>query len=376
VRIVEVALSHFRNHSSTRIELGNGLNALVGNNGQGKTNILEAIAYLSFTKSFYAAADTDALQFGHEFFEIDGSIETDSNSCSGVAVRFQKDPLEKRITVNQHQVARHADVVGEFPAVVLSPEHGSIIAGGPAERRKFLDLVLSQTSRAYLEDVIEYRRVVRQRNKILADGRHQQVSVSLIIEPWTESLILHGARIMERRQRFLASLGPYVVESYQTISGGEHDIGVHYVPGGSLEAEQSEGDFRAWMSEQIRVRHAEEIKRGASLVGPHRDDVRFTISRLSAQQFASQGEQKSLLIALKMAEYEYIRERRNEWPLLLLDDVFSELDQERTERVLQRIGAKGQCVITATDVNVFRHVFDECEQHRRFTVENGTCRPS
>jgi DNA replication and repair protein RecF len=179
---------------------------------------------------------------------------------------------------------------------------------------------------------------------------------------------------MEKRRRFLAGLGPYVVESYKAISGMEHDVGISYSPGGASDT--GGGDFGAWMREQVRIRHAEEAKRGTSLVGPHRDDVRFTISGLSAQQFASQGEQKSLLIALKVAEYEYIRERRNESPLLLLDDLFSELDQGRTERVLQWIEGKGQCVITATEGSVFRRLFDERGQHRRFAVENGTCRPS
>jgi len=372
----EVTLTHFRNHSSTNIAFGKGLNALVGNNGQGKTNVLEAIAYLSFTKSFYAAADTDALQFGHEFFEVRGGVEAENGSQTSVAVRFQKGPPEKRVAINAHQVERHADVVGEFPAVVLSPEHGAIIAGGPAERRRFLDIVLCQTSRSYLEDILEYRRVVRQRNRILADARYQQIPVPSAIEPWNESLVEHGARVMERRRRFLRVLQPHVAESYRVTSGSESDVGAIYAAGGSLDPGSEEAEVRTWMKDQIRLRQGEEARRGTSLVGPHRDDIQFTISGISVQQFASQGEQKSFLIALKLAEFQYVRESRDESPLLLLDDLFSELDQGRTERVLRRIEGTGQSIITATDVSVFRHIFDGKDQHRRFTVENGTCRPS
>jgi DNA replication and repair protein RecF len=372
----EVVLTHFRNHSSTDISFGKGLNALVGNNGQGKTNILEAVAYLSFTKSFYAVADVNALQFGCEFFEVDGKMETENGSQSNVAVRFQRSPSEKRITVNTHLVGRHADVIGEFPAVVLSPEHGSIVVGGPAERRRFLDMVLCQTSRAYLEDILEYRRVVKQRNRILADARYQQASISSVIEPWNESLILHGTRVMERRRRFLSALQPHVADAYRAVSGLTGEIDVIYTPGGLVEETTSEPYAEGWMKQQIHLRQAEEARRGTSLVGPHRDDIRFTISGVSVQHFASQGEQKSFLIALKLGEYQYVQECRRESPLLLLDDLFSELDQGRTERVLRRIEGKGQSIITATDVSVFRHIFDGNDQHRRFAVENGACRSS
>jgi DNA replication and repair protein RecF len=265
--------------------------------------------------------------------------------------------------------------VGEFPSVILSPEQGGIATGGPGERRRFLDLVLCQTSRSYLEDLMEYRRVLRQRNKILADARFLQTPVSAAIEPWNEGLAAFGSRVMMRRREFLNMFEPLVQEAYTTIAGGTEKAEARYIPTGSVPESDSADDVRRWLASELERKQAEEIRRGTTLTGPHRDDMRLTIRSLDVHKFASQGEQKSLLIALKLAEYRYVEERKGERPLLLLDDVFSELDRERAAQVLRQVAGLGQSAITATSTVPFEHVLaDELEQ-RTFMVEHGTCRP-
>lgn len=371
----EVTLTQFRNHTETFVRLGKGINAFVGNNGQGKTNILEAIAYLSLTKSFYASSDAEVLQFEKEFFAVEGQFTTDRGAQFTVAVRFDGMIREKRVTVNGHPQERLADIVGEFPSVILSPEHAGIATGGPVERRRFLDLVLCQTSRAYLEDLLEYRRILRQRNKILADARFQHLSVRPAIDPWNESFATYGSRLMARRGAFVHAFQSRVREAYATIAGSDDATALRYTSAGGVLDSHDPAEMRSWLLAEIEKKQEEEARRGTSLVGPHRDDVQLTIRGVDVHHFASQGEQKSLLIALKIAEYQYVFDQKGERPLLLLDDVFSELDQTRAEHVLCQVAAMGQTAITATSTAPFHRVLVEQPEHCRFTVDHGTCHP-
>ena len=260
--------------------------------------------------------------------------------------------------------------------MILSPEHGGIATGGPAERRRFLDLVLCQTSRSYLEDSLEYRRVLRQRNRILSDARFHQKPVRPAIDPWNESLAVFGSRLMARRGEFVEAFQPLVEEAYARISGAADDAALRYVSAGTMPVSHNVADLYTWLTAELEMKQAEETRRGATLVGPHRDDVQLTIRGVNVSQFASQGEQKSLLIALKLAEYQYVCDRKGERPLLLLDDVFSELDGTRAEHVLRQVAALGQTVITATSMGPLQQVVAEDPDNCRFLIENGTCHPS
>lgn len=369
-----IRLRNFRNHVDTSLEFAAGINAILGRNGQGKTNILEAISYLSLTKSFYAANDLSVLQIGQEFFDIDGVLTADGNLNSAVHVEYTRRTGEKILTVNKSRPESLSSVIGMFPIVILSPEQHAITFGGPGDRRKFVDLLLSQVSRAYFEDLLEYRRVLKQRNRLLLDARHERVYSEGIIEPWTQSLIEHGSRIVQRRAQLVGEFIPYVERSYRDLAKCDEAPDLRYRTFGEISTSDSLEFINQAMEEEIVLRHPEERKRGTTLVGPHRDDVEFDINGISVRNHASQGQHKTFLIALKVAEFFYLSERRRELPIFLLDDVFSELDEFRSKNLLELVSQLGQTIITTTDETVFINGIDWLGENRKFYVEKGTCR--
>ncbi len=369
-----IRLGNFRNHSATAIEFGDGINAFLGDNGEGKTNILEAVSYLSLTKSFYASGDSEVIRIGEDGFDLEGTLVSDAGVNSQVRVSCTRVPQEKRFLVNGSPPERLAAVIGRFPVVVLSPEKGSITFGGPAERRKFMDLALSQVSGTYLGDILEYRKALRQRNRILADNRARGVLPPGIIEPWTEHLVAYGSRIAHRRSMFASEIRPHIERAYRTIVPDDELPDLAYVCGCSAPEGIGVPGYAAALSAELASGSSEERRRGLTLAGPHRDDLRLTINGLDVQRFASQGQHKTLLVALKIAEYSYMRERHNETPVFLLDDAFSELDAGRVRRILECAAGLGQVMITTTEGAVFGGAVTWGIHNRRFIVERGTCR--
>jgi DNA replication and repair protein RecF len=373
MRVERLDVTQFRNHARTTVAFGEGINALVGENGQGKTNILEAISYLSLSKSFYASTDVQAVMVGKEFFDIAAEMVDDGGQRADIRVVFHAHTGEKTVAVNGAPLERVSAVVGMFPAVILSPDHGRIIAGAPAERRKFLDIVLSQTSSSYFADLLEYRRILRQRNRLLADARFQGRGVPDAVDPWTTALVERGSRIIFRRAVFLERLQQSLRPAYADLAGANDDLTLVYLTLDGVEKPESPGEVAEALVLALDRCREEEGRRGTTLVGPHRDDVTFLLRNLEAHAYASQGEQKTLLIALKLSEYQYVCETRAERPILLLDDVFAELDVRRAGRVLAQLTSLGQALITTTDGTLFAPAITWNDHHRRYFLERGCC---
>jgi DNA replication and repair protein RecF len=371
-----VRLSNFRNHEATAIGFGPGINALLGENGQGKTNVLEAVSYLSLTKSFYAAGDVDALQIGKDAFEVEGGLVSAAGVSHTVHVAYTRVPPAKSFLIDGTAPGRLSSVIGRFPVVILSPENNAITFGGPVERRKFMDLTLSQVSRVYLEDLLEYRRILRQRNRILTDARLRGITVGGILEPWTENLARYGGRIAHRRLLFVDEFRSSLRSAYRDLVPAAEEPDIRYQCGFPARGVAGAEGLSDTLRTALEEKRAEELARGVTLAGPHRDELALTINGISVQQFASQGQHKTLLVALKVAEFMYVRERREEVPLFLLDDVFSELDAGRAARILALAAGIGQTMITTTNDGVFGSSIVWGDRHRRYIVENGTCRPA
>lgn len=376
MNVQSLSVRNFRNHKQSQLDFGYGINALLGMNGQGKTNILEAISYLSLTKSFYAAGDATALRIGSESFEIEGNIVTDSCNENRVIVTYSRGTGTKEFRINNVRPGNMASVIGRFPVVILSPENSNVTFGGPADRRKFLDLILCQLSRTYLADLLEYRRIMKQRNKLIAGMRAEQRLRTEELAPWDAGLIAHGSRIIARRMAFVHEFSGYVRAAYDDLVREKENPSMEYVTLAAGLDGLGEGEIAAAMADALECRRVEEIRRGLSLVGPHRDEVRFQINGISVQQYASQGQHKTLLVALKVAEFFYLKERANEVPIFLLDDLFSELDEHRSRHILELVGRLGQTIITATDEGVFHDAVHWGTTNRRFLVDNGTVKAS
>jgi DNA replication and repair protein RecF len=372
VKIRELHVQQFRNHAQTDAVFTGGINAVLGDNGEGKTNLLEAISYLCLTKSFFGSTDGTVLRVGSTRFQVSGELEADAGIRYHVAVAYDHVEGSKNFSINKSPVEKFAQVVGQFPIVILSPESGAITTGGPADRRRFLDFVISQASKLYLEDLLEYRRVLRQRNRVLFDARAGRANGADVLEPWDQELVDRGVRITNRRKKFVEEFQPFVHEAYGRIAGGVEKPAISYCPSVSAGEEAAEEELRTLFFQELKRKAQEERRLGLTLVGPHRDELELTINTLGVRSHASQGQHKTFLIALKIAEFLYLQKMRDERPILLLDDIFTELDNHRSERLLELTQSVGQAFVTATSVSVFPRDFDWAGTNKRFFVHKGT----
>ncbi len=366
MRVRKVQLTSFRNHAESSLEFTGGINFITGANAQGKTSILEALSYVCLTKSFLQQADATVPKFGGERFAVDAVLETDKNIVNHVRVAFDG-AAGKRYFLDSNEVRRSADVIGMFPIVVLSPGDFALTGGSPAERRKFADLVLSQVSRSYLEEVTEYRRALKQRNKILLDGKLSNAFDGDLLSAWTDALIAHGSKVMARREKFVNEFQDAFSASYRSLVDSGEVPGLRYEPSFRVETD-IESDFRKAIRELGRAERA----RGATLAGPHRDDISFTLNGMPLKEFASQGQHKTFLVAMKMAEFGYIRGMLGETPAMLLDDVMTELDYSRATRVIQAVGTLGQAFVTATDMLSFDDKMLDARETKFHFVREGS----
>ncbi len=368
MRISNAHLRSFRNHNETIFEFGSKINVLLGENGQGKTNTLEALSFLCLTKSFYASADATVVQQQQKFFEIKSTLESDNGKEFQVRVTYDDVKKEKKFTINGAEVEKFSGVIGMFPVVILSPENNSITFGSPADRRKFINLVISQSSKSYVEDSIEYRRIVRQRNTILSMAKGKDISRE--ISPWNEMLVRYGARIIDKRNKFLIEFEPSITQTYLEIVKERETPKIEYAPSVSVRQDSTVEEIAAAIERKLAKKKNDELRFQTSLVGPHRDEIIFSLNGMSLKQFASQGQHKTFLIALKVAEFFFLRERCNETPIFLLDDVFSELDENRSKKILSMVESLGQIFITTTSEKIFDGL-EWSGNRKKFFIKNG-----
>jgi DNA replication and repair protein RecF len=375
MRLRSLRLLSFRAHAETDVSFTPGVNLIYGPNGAGKTNLLEAIHYLCLSKSFLTSTDSHALRQGCPFFEAEGAFEGEQRPH--LAVRLVYVPEEgKRIFVNKAPLDRLSEIVGMLPVVVFSPEDAALTAGGPDERRRFLDNTLSQARPVYLDDLLKYRRALKQRNALLLHQRRSRVPADpASLQAWDEELITLGARIIERRRRFIAEFDAFLAQAYASMEAVGEEPSVEYQTAVDLEEEMTEGDVAEAYRGTIRRLARRERERGRTLAGPHRDELVFRLGGFEVRPYASQGQHRTFGLALKLAKYYFLRERLDETPLLLLDDVFGDLDPQRSDvflRLLQS-DAVGQSLVTAARREPFEGAVDfEDPEHQALYVVHGS----
>jgi DNA replication and repair protein RecF len=372
MKLLSVDIVNFRNHAQTDLSTAERVNGFVGDNGQGKTSLLEAISALCLTKSVFGSKDRMLVQTGKEQFGVRGEFQSDAGVHYGVGISYSISEDVKAFTINRTPLEKFSDVVGQFPVIVLAPHVAPITFGGPVERRKFLDFVIAQASRLYLEDLIEYQRVLRQRNKILLDARIAKTDCRELLEPWSAELVDQGSRIAVRRAAFVEEFRPLAKAAYRDLVGTTEIPDMEYKSSIPYEAGTSEEGVRRAFEAALARKGGEEQQVGATLVGPHRDEVALTMNGQGLRKYASQGQHKTFVVALKVAEFQYLLRHRRETPMLLLDDIFGELDGHRARRLLDLIGSLGQAFITATSDNVLPVDFPWGSANRRFLVHEGS----
>lgn len=365
-----IKLRNFRNHLDSEFLFGEEVNLLLGNNGQGKTNVLEAISYLCLTRSFYANGDMLVLRQGQDMFEVEGVIEQKGKE-QHIQVVFGSMQNRKIYFINRRQIEPFLSVIGMFPIVICSPEHAPITTGSPSERRKFMNLIMAQHSQPYYRTLIEYQRMLKQRNKILFEGKQTGRNINSELIPWDEQLVKLGATITLRRQKFVEEFQTYLGSVYHKLIGDEEPH-IEYQAFASLNEGMGEIEVQNLFDRELQNKRIEERRIGVTLVGPHRDELLFTIDRYNIRKFASQGQHKTFLVALKLAEFFYLKERCQETPIILLDDVFSTLDKHRARRLFEFIGSLGQTFLTSTHLNVDEKEFVSSEKCRKFFIHHGS----
>ncbi len=353
--IKSIELSNFRNYESLNLDFDKGTNILYGDNAQGKTNVLEAIYLSSITKSHKSSKDQDIIKFGEDEAHIRTYLEKDNDTYK-VDMHLRKNS-SKVIAVNGQKLKKAAGLLGLLNVVFFSPEDLSIIKNGPSERRRFIDMELCQLDSFYLYNLNNYNKIVNQRNKLLKDI-YTNYSLKDTLDIWDSQLISYGSKIIERRISFINQLNEIIYEIHKKLSGDREEILIQYEPNVLIE------DFE----KKLKQSQEKDIKLKMTTVGPHRDDICFNVNGIDIRKFGSQGQQRTAALSLKLSEIELVKKVTKDTPVLLLDDVLSELDSNRQKYLLDSIG-NIQTIITCTGLDEF--VNDRFEINKVFKVSNG-----
>jgi DNA replication and repair protein RecF len=346
VHITRLALTDFRCYASADLSLGPGVSTFVGLNGQGKTNLLEAAAYVAVLGSHRVAGDAPLIRRGAERAIVRAIV---SSAARENLVEIEINPgRANRVRLNRVPLSRPRDVLGTLRCVLFAPEDLAVVKGDPDQRRRYLDDLLVATAPRYAGTRSDYERVLRQRTALLKSARARGGGPPGALDAWDEHLVRSGAELTAGRLALVTAIRPLVAKAYAAVSGDDGAAGVAYRQpfGGTAEPPAGLAELQAALREALTAARTAELERGVCLVGPHRDELDLRIRDLPARGYASQGESWSLALALRLAAYELLR-ADGEDPVLMLDDVFAELDNGRRERLAMLVGDAEQVLVTA-----------------------------
>jgi DNA replication and repair protein RecF len=353
MRLLEIDLLNFRNYESLHLVPDGGLNLITGANAQGKTNLLEAIYLLATGRPLRAGKEEELIRWGMNEAHVHARIHRQQSLDVEVEARLSRS--QPRVMLVDGQAYRAAMALGQFNVVVFSAMDLEVVRGQPADRRRYLDVEISMFSPAYGRALAGYRRALEQRNRLLKSIRESgslTPSVLDLLDAWDEQLVRFGSSIMIARERFINALRPLAQVAHAELSHGRETLDICYVPsvgGISEEREQTAECFRL----QLRQLRNEELQRGTTLLGPQRDDLMLFVDGKEARTYASQGQQRTVVLSLKRAEFELALQERQEPPIVLLDDVMSDLDDLRRAQLLRMALQGAQAFITATSAETF-----------------------
>ena len=354
---------NFKNYEEQEMAFSDKINCFVGNNGAGKTNLLDAIYYLSFTKSYFNSVDQLNIRHGETFFAIHGSFQRNGSLPSQVSC-IQKAGIKKQFRINTKDYDRIADHIGQFPCVMVSPYDRDLINEGSDVRRKFIDAVISQFDKAYLDSLIRYNRLLEQRNGLLkqfAERRQTDRGLLLLID---EQMMAPATNISDKRKTFLEGFAPIFRHYFEFISGGTEAVSIEY------ESQLTSASYLDVVDEAF----VKDSSLRYSSAGVHKDDFIFNLEGYPVKRFGSQGQQKSFAVALKLAQFDFTRDLIGFKPILLFDDIFDKLDPSRVQQIIQLVGndSFGQVFITDTEPERIRRTFEKVAiNHRVFEISGG-----
>lgn len=363
IYISKLSLVNFKNYKQADFSLSAEINCFIGENGAGKTNVLDAIHYLSMCKSYLNPVDSQNIRFDESFFVIQSAWqkgEREETVYCGVK-RGQKKMFKR----NKVEYEKLADHIGLFPSVMISPYDRNLILEGSEVRRKWMDGIIAQFDKEFLDNLVRYTKVLAHRNALLKNRSGNGFFNVEGMEVWDEQLVRYGNSIHEARNKSVKELIPVFQKYYQWLSNDKEQVSLEY----------RSQLFDTSFEELLKNTRQDDLRRQFTTAGAHKDDFVFTIKGYPIKKFGSQGQQKSYLIALKLAQYEWLLSRLNQKPILLLDDIFDKLDNERVERLMQMVSNQdfGQVLITDTDKNRIDTIFRKNNIHyKAFFVHQNT----
>ena len=366
----KVELCNFRNAENEVVEFDHGINVLHGENAQGKTNLLEAIYYVSLGKSFRTTHDTEIIRFGEEYASVSLDYESAGRE-QNITMRMSNNARQrKNVTHNGVKITKLSELVGSFRAVLFSPDHLQMIKDGPSLRRNYLDVAISQIKPMYLHSLQKYNKILLNRNKLLKNAEEDRATFDATIDFWSAQLAHEAAIIAKARAEYVALSGEIIADFYKRMcASGEIDETPEFIYGGSakqdvelyFDVETTEKNFLRLLNDF----HEREISAGATLYGIHKDDIIINLNGKNTRLYSSQGQQRSLALAMKLAEGEICKMDCGEYPVFLFDDVFSELDSGRRKNLLREITDR-QVIITSCESDM-----DLSVPYRRIEVIKG-----
>lgn len=363
MHLENLRLLNFKNYAESEINFTSDVNCLAGDNGSGKTNLLDAIHYLSITKSAFNSVDIQNIRHNESYFSITGTFvkEDQKHAVRCSLVRGEK----KKVFHGKKQIEKASDHIGQFPVILIAPNDNAIILEGSETRRKFFDSLLSQLDKEYLESLIEYNQALKRRNLLLKQMSEKGKTDQALLEPYDNLLINKGKALEQKRRQFCHDFAPSVLYHYEDISEGKESISLKY------QSTFSDEDYYLIFKNALK----KDLALERTTVGVHRDDFAFEISGYPLKKFGSQGQQKSFLIALKLAQFDVLKQNKGLKPIVLLDDIFDKLDDHRIVKLMSMIanGDFGQVFITdARPERTQNFVKDLNCEVKLFTVDQGT----
>ena len=370
MKLTELNLHHFRNYDEAQVEFSPQINVLIGENAQGKTNLLESIYVLAMTRSHRTNNDRELIEFGKDAAQIKGTVQRELGSLK---LELDIGKHGKKAKANHLEKARLSEYLGQLNVILFAPEDLALVKGAPTVRRRFIDMEFGQVSPKYLHDLTQYRDILKQRNRYLKQLQSHEAQDQLYLEVLSEQLAAVGGAIISQRVKFLSELEGYAQELHQSITQGRENLTFEYSSAVKDASALTEVELSEALMDLYRQNQSKEIFQGTTLYGPHRDDVRFLINHKNVQTYGSQGQQRTTALSVKLAEIDLMKNQTGEYPILLLDDVLSELDGARQTHLLKTIQDKIQTFLTTPGLSdVARNLIKE---PRIFHIRDGQIIP-
>ena len=361
MKLKNLRLLNFKNHLDSSWEFNDSMNCFVGDNGSGKTNILDAIHYLSLTKSYFNSMDSLSINFDSEYFTIKGSFVKENN-FSDIVCNVKKG-IPKSVKNNDKKYKRFSDHIGNYPVVFVSPTDIVLITDHSDTRRKYLDSGISQFNNFYLRTLISYNKTIKQRNELLKRFSIRDTFDEDTLNTYNEILIKYGSIIFSERKKYLEKLIPVFQKYYSNISRGKEKVDIEY------KSQINVNDYLTELNNSLK----QDRTSCRTSVGIHKDDLLFTLNGFSVKKHSSQGQQKSFLISLKLAQFEFLKEELGLKPILLLDDIFDKLDDKRVESLISLVkkGTFNQVFITDTSKERSEKILEKTSsEYSIFNIDN------